>query len=162
MHSLPLNRTPRRRYRIAWLLGLGVLVNYFDRVNLSVSQAALYTTFGISSVTFGYLSAAYNWTYAMCQLPIGVILDRFGIRRVGRVSTFLWSIASFAGAISPSIGGLFGARLLLGVGEAPTFPANAKAVGLWFPPAERSLATAMFDAAAKFASAIGVPIIGIF
>jgi MFS family permease len=51
--------------------------------------------------------------------------------------------------------------LLLGVGEAPTFPANAKAIGLWFPPQERSLATSMFDAAAKLASAIGVPVIGI-
>lgn len=152
---------PRRRWRIAWLLGLGVLVNYFDRVNLSVSQAALFTTFGISSVTFGYLSAAYNWTYAACQLPIGVILDRFGIRRVGRASTFLWSIASFAAAISPSVGGLFGARLLLGVGEAPTFPANAKAIGRWFPQQERSFATALFDSAAKFSSAIGVPLIGL-
>jgi ACS family D-galactonate transporter-like MFS transporter len=163
MATLPLTRSanPSRRWRIAWLLGLGVLVNYFDRVNLSVSQAALYTTFGISSVTFGYLSGAYNWTYAMCQLPIGVILDKFGIRRVGRVSSFLWSIASFAAAISPSVGGLFGARLLLGIGEAPTFPANAKAIGRWFPPHERSFATSLFDSAAKFASAIGVPVIGL-
>jgi len=161
MASTPLIHPPRRRWRIAWLLGLGVLVNYFDRVNLSVSQAALYTTFGISSVTFGYLSGAYNWTYAMCQLPIGVILDKFGIRRVGRVSTFLWSIASFAAAISPSIGGLFTARFLLGIGEAPTFPANAKAIGRWFPPQERSFATSLFDSAAKFSSAIGVPLIGL-
>ena len=152
---------PRRRWRIAWLLGLGVLVNYFDRVNLSVSHAALTTTFGISAITFGYLSGAYNWTYAICQLPIGVVLDRFGIRRVGRLSIALWSIASFAAAITPTIGGLFGARLLLGVGEASTFPANAKAIGLWFPPGERSFATSIFDAAAKFASAIGVPLIGI-
>jgi MFS family permease len=97
----------------------------------------------------------------MCQLPIGVILDKFGIRRVGRVSTFLWSIASFAAAISPSVGGLFAARFLLGIGEAPTFPANAKAIGRWFPPQERSFATSLFDSAAKFASAIGVPIIGL-
>lgn len=152
---------PRRRWRIAWLLGLGVLVNYFDRVNLSVSHDALYTTFGISTVTFGYLSGAYNWTYAMCQLPVGVILDRFGIKRVGRVSSFLWSLASFGAAATPTIGGLFAARFLLGVGEAPTFPANAKAIGKWFPKSERSFATAIFDAAAKFASALGVPIIGL-
>ena len=112
---------------------LGVLVNYFDRVNLSVSHAALVTTFGISNITFGYLSGAYNWTYALCQLPIGVLLDRFGIRRVGRISTFLWSVASFAAAVTPELGGFFGARFLLGVGEAPTFPANAKAIGHWFP-----------------------------
>jgi ACS family D-galactonate transporter-like MFS transporter len=152
---------PRRRWGIACLLGFGVLVNYFDRVNLSVSQDALHATFGISTVTFGYLLSAYSWTYAALQLPSGLLLDRFGVRLVGRVSTILWSIASFGAALSTGIGGFFAARFLLGVGEAPTFPANAKAIGYWFPREERSLATAIFDAAAKFASAIGVPLIGI-
>jgi ACS family D-galactonate transporter-like MFS transporter len=152
---------PRRRWQIAWLLGFGVLVNYFDRVNLSVSQAALHEAFGISTVTFGYLLSAYSWTYASLQLPSGLLLDRFGVRRVGLISTILWSVASFGAAISTGIGGFFAARFLLGIGEAPTFPANAKAIGYWFPGQERSLATAIFDAAAKFASAIGVPIIGV-
>ncbi|MFZ1937495.1 MAG: MFS transporter [Terracidiphilus sp.] len=153
---------PHRRWRIAWLLGIGVLVNYFDRVNLSVSSNALVATFGISDVVFGYLSSAYNWTYAACQLPIGVILDKLGVRRVGRIGTFLWSLASFGAAVTPSLNGLFGARFLLGVGEAPTFPSNAKAIGKWFPEHERGMATALFDGAAKFASAIGVPLIGGF
>jgi len=152
---------PRRRWGIAWLLGFGVLVNYFDRVNLSVSRDALHEAFGISTVMFGYLSSAYNWTYAVLQLPSGLLLDRFGVRRVGRISTVIWSIASFGSAIATGIGSLFAARFLLGIGEAPTFPANAKAIGYWFPEKERSLATAIFDAAAKFASAIGVPLIGI-
>jgi MFS transporter, ACS family, D-galactonate transporter len=155
-------RVPRRRWGIALLLGFGVLVNYFDRVNLSVSQQALTETFGISAVTFGYLSSFYNWSYAALQLPCGLLLDRFGVRVVGRVSTVLWSLASFAAAIATRIEGLFAARFLLGIGEAPTFPANAKAVGYWFPQQERSLATAMFDSAAKFAPGVGVPVIGIF
>jgi ACS family D-galactonate transporter-like MFS transporter len=154
-------RAPRRRWRIAWLLGLGVLVNYFDRVNLSVSHGALYTAFGISDVAFGYLSAAYNWSYALCQLPVGVVLDRFGVRRVQRNGILIWSMASFAAAITPNLAGFFGARLLLGIGEAPTFPANAKAIGTWFPQHERSFATSLTDAAAKLASAIGVPLLGI-
>ena len=154
-------RIPRRRWRIALLLGIGVLVNYFDRVNLSVAHAALITTFAISNVTFGYLSAAYNWTYALCQLPVGVILDKFGVRRVGRISSVLWSVASFAAAVTPNLTGFFAARLLLGIGEAPTFPANAKAIGYWFPAKERSAATSIFDGAAKLASAIGVPLIGL-
>ncbi len=112
-------------------------------------------------VTFGYLSGAYNWTYAACQLPVGVLLDKFGIKRVGRLSTLLWSVASFGAAASSGLGGLFAARFLLGIGEAPTFPANAKAIGYWFPEKERSFATSLFDAAAKFASAIGVPLIGL-
>jgi ACS family D-galactonate transporter-like MFS transporter len=153
-------KIPMRRWRIAFLLAVGVLVNYFDRVNLSVAHAALITTFAISNVTFGYLSAAYNWTYALCQLPVGVVLDKFGVRRVGRISSFLWSVASFAAAITPNLGGFFAARLLLGIGEAPTFPSNAKAIGYWFPAKERSSATSIFDGSAKFASAIGVPLIG--
>lgn len=152
---------PHRRWRIAWLLGLGVLVNYLDRVNLSVSHHALITAFGISDIAFGYLLGAYNWTYALCQLPIGVVIDKLGVRRVGRISTLIWSFASFGAAATPGMPGFFAARLVLGVGEAPTFPANAKAIGNWFPQQERSFATSLFDAAAKFASAIGVPLIGI-
>jgi ACS family D-galactonate transporter-like MFS transporter len=152
---------PRRRWGIAFLLGFGVLVNYFDRVNLSVSQEALHGAFNISTVTFGYLLSAYSWTYAAFQLPSGLILDRFGVKLVGRISTLIWSLASFAAAISTGLPGFLGARFLLGVGEAPTFPANAKAIGYWFPAEERSLATAIFDSAAKLASAIGVPAIGL-
>jgi sugar phosphate permease len=152
---------PRRRWTIALLLGFGVLVNYFDRVNLSVSRDALQDAFGISAVMFGYLSSAYNWTYAILQLPSGLLLDRFGVRRAGMISTIIWSIASFAAALSTGIGTLFASRLLLGIGEAPTFPAYAKATGYWFPQDERSFATAIFDAGAKFSSAIGIPILGL-
>jgi ACS family D-galactonate transporter-like MFS transporter len=158
--GLQTSSVPKRRWGIALLLGFGVLVNYFDRVNLSVSQEALHAAFGISAVMFGYLLSAYSWTYALLQLPSGLLLDRFGVRLVGRISSILWSVASFGAAVSTGIGGFLAARLLLGVGEAPTFPANAKAIGYWFPSQERSLATAIFDAAAKFASAIGVPLIG--
>src|ERR1035438_10260867 len=152
---------PRKRWFIALLLGFGVLVNYFDRVNLSVSQDALHQSFGISTVTFGYLLSAYSWTYALMQLPSGLLLDRFGVRLVSRAGSILWSIASFSAALATGVGSFFAARLLLGIGEAPTFPANSKAVGYWFPQSERSLATAIFDSAAKFSSAIGVPIISI-
>src|SRR5579863_6420555 len=134
---LEADRVPRRRWAIACLLGFGVLVNYFDRVNLSVSKDALNAAFGISAVTFGYLSSAYNWTYAALQLPSGLLLDKFGVKHVGRISTILWAVASFGAAISTGLGGFLAARLLLGIGEAPTFPANSKAVGYWFPKQEQ-------------------------
>jgi MFS transporter, ACS family, D-galactonate transporter len=152
---------PHRRWRIAVLLGIGVLVNFFDRVNISVAFDALRTNWGITAVTFGFLASAYNWSYAVLQIPVGVMLDRWGVRRVGRVAAFIWSVASFASGLATGIYTFFAARLLLGVGEAPTFPANAKAVGYWFPERERSFATSINDSAAKFASAIGVPILGL-
>jgi ACS family D-galactonate transporter-like MFS transporter len=89
------------------------------------------------------------------------LLDRFGVKKVGRCSTILWAIASFGAAVSTGIGGFLAARLFLGIGEAPTFPANSKAIGYWFPKQERSLATAIFDSMAKLSSAIGVPLLGI-
>jgi ACS family D-galactonate transporter-like MFS transporter len=95
------------------------------------------------------------------QMPCGVLLDRWGVRRVGRISTFLWSVSSFAAAIAPGLSWFFAARLLLGVSESPTFPANAKALGYWFTREERGMATAFTDAAAKFSTAIGVPLIGL-
>lgn len=151
----------RYRWTIGFLLAVGVLVNYFDRVNLSVSHDALVGSFGIHESTFGQLSAAYSWTYALCQLPVGVVLDRLGVRRVSLWSISLWGTASLAAAFAPGILFFFAARLLLGIGEAPTFPANAKAIGMWFPQAERSLATAIFDSSAKLASAIGIPLLGL-
>jgi MFS family permease len=157
----PTAYAPDRRWRIAILLGLGVLVNFFDRVNISVAYGALHSSWGISAVTFGYLASAYNWSYAALQIPVGVMLDRWGVRRIGRVATLLWSVASVASGLATGVYSFFAARLLLGIGEAPTFPANAKAVGYWFPERERSFATSINDAAAKFASAIGVPILGL-
>jgi MFS family permease len=154
-------RVPRRRWSIAVLLGFGVLVNYLDRVNLSVVREALHSEFGLSTVGFGYVSSAFNWTYAALQLPMGVLLDRFGVKLLGRIGAILWSIASFGGAASPGTRTFFSMRLLLGIGEAPTFPAYAKATGYWFPRHERSLATAIFDAAAKFGPAVGVLFVGV-
>jgi MFS transporter, ACS family, D-galactonate transporter len=162
LYNLSVALDANRRWRIAVLLGIGVLVNFFDRVNISVAYGALHAAWGVTAVTFGYLASAYNWSYAALQIPVGVMLDRWGVRRIGRIAAFLWSMASFASGLALGLPSFFAARLLLGVGEAPTFPGNAKAIGYWFPENERSFATSLNDAAAKFASAIGVPILGIF
>jgi MFS family permease len=120
----------------------------------------LHQEFGISTVMFGYLLSSFNWTYALLQLPMGVLLDRYGVKPIGRISALLWTIASLGSAAAPNLASFFGSRLLLGIGEAPTFPANVKAIGYWFPRHERSMATAMFDAAAKLGAAIGIPAVG--
>jgi MFS family permease len=153
--------TGNKRWSIAVLLGFGVLVNYFDRVNLSVAHDALAARYGISDVTFGYLLGSYSWTYAAMQLPIGSLLDRYGVRRVMLAAIVLWAMASGLAALAPSMLLLFAARYLLGIGEAPTFPANAKAIGLWFPARQRGVPTATFDAAAKLSIGLGTPVLGL-
>ena len=146
---------------IAILLGVGVLVNYFDRVNLTVAHDVLERSFGVSDKAFGFLLSSYSWTYAAMQLPSGALLDRWGVRRVMLVAILIWSLASGLAAVAGTIGLFFAARLLLGVGEAPTFPANAKAIGMWFPERERGIPTATFDAAAKLGIGLGTPLLGL-
>ena len=77
-NDLDNSSVPHRRWRIAFLLAFGVLVNFFDRINLSVSRDALHASFGLSLVAFGYLSSAFSWTYALMQMPAGMLLDRLG------------------------------------------------------------------------------------
>ena len=154
-------RKSRDRWSIAWLLGLGVMISYTDRVNISLAGEALARGFGLSQVGFGYMLGAYSWTYAALQLPSGVLLDRFGLRRVGGIGSFLWGIATLLSAVSIGATSMFCSRLLLGIGEAPLFPMNAKAISMWFPEDERGLPTALFDAAAKFSPALSIPLIGL-
>ena len=157
----PAERVTNLRWGIALLLGIGILVNYFDRVNLTVAGGALRHEFGLDDVGFGYLLSAFGWTYAIAQIPVGLLLDRHGVVIVGRISTFCWSIFSLLTAAAGSFGMLFAARLGLGLAETPSFPIDAKATGCWFPTGERGVATAIFDSAAKFATGIGVPIVSL-
>jgi len=150
---------PRLRWRISGLLGAGVLINYFDRISISVAGPQLEHTFSLTPVQTGLLFSAFFWSYALLQIPAGLILDRFGVTRVGRWSAFLWSVASAITACASGFVGIFLARLLLGVAEAPSFPASSKATGYWFPRHERALSTSLYDVGAKFSNVIGVPLV---
>jgi MFS transporter, ACS family, D-galactonate transporter len=154
-------RIPRVRWGIGVLLGAGVLINYFDRINLSVGAPQLQQEFGLTDGELGWLFSGFFWTYALLQIPSGMILDRFGVTAVYRVSSFLWSLTSAMTALAGGFGGVLAARLLLGIAEGPGFPASAKATGYWFPRGERAMATSIFDAAAKFANVIGVPLVAL-
>jgi MFS family permease len=107
----------------------------------------------------GLFLSAFFWSYALLQVPAGLLLDRHGPTRIGRWGACLWGIASTLTAFAGGFGGVFAARMLLGIAEAPGFPVSAKATGYWFPRRERAFATALFDAAAKFSNVIGVPLV---
>ncbi|MBM2886381.1 MFS transporter [Chromobacterium phragmitis] len=155
------HQVPARRWRIGWLLGIGILVNYFDRISLSVAAPQLQQEFGLSNGELGLLFSAFFWSYALLQIPTGVILDRFGTTRIGRLGALLWGVAATLTACAGGFAGIFAARVLLGIAEAPGFPVSSKATGYWFPRRERAMATAIFDAAAKFSNVIGVPLVAL-
>jgi MFS transporter, ACS family, D-galactonate transporter len=146
------------RWIIAFLLGLGILISSADRITLSVTGDALQHDFGLNKAGFGLLTGAFSITYALCQIPIGLLLDRFGVRLVGRVATFSWGVACLFSALAPTVPCLFIARGALGVAECSGFPRSAKAIGYWFPMHERSTATAIFETMVKTANVVAVPL----
>ncbi len=136
-------RIPRRRWGIGLLLGAGVLVNYFDRVNLSVAGPQLSAEFHLNPTELGLLFSGYAWTYAVLQIPAGVVLDRLGVTLVGRVGAFLWAVASaltaVAGGFTGNLRGPAAARRRGGA-DLPRQPPRRRvtgspaASGRWPPP----------------------------
>lgn len=153
----PAERVTNLRWRIAALLGFGVFVSSIDRGALSVAARPLQTELGIGPEGFGWLSAAFIVAYAIVQLPGGYLLDRYGVRTISQIAVLLWSVAAAVTALAGGFTVIAGTRILLGIAEAPTLPADAKAVGSWFPRSERSFATSLFDVGGKVSSAIGIP-----
>jgi MFS transporter, ACS family, glucarate transporter len=160
------SRTDASRARHVVLLMLFVVtaVNYADRATLSIAGVELSKELGLSKVVMGYAFSAFGWAYVIGQIPGGWLLDRFGSKRVYAYSILTWSIFTFlqgfvgffqAGA---AVVVLFGLRFMLGLAEAPSFPGNGRIVAAWFPTAERGTASAIFNSAQYFATALFAPL----
>jgi sugar phosphate permease len=71
-----------RRWIVLALVFLGIVINYIDRGNLSIAAPSIMRDFRIAPATMGVLLSAFFWTYAAFQIPAGILIDRFGIRRI--------------------------------------------------------------------------------
>lgn len=158
----PLKATPRvrsiQRAALAMLVLAGV-INYIDRATLAVANLLIRQDLGLSIADMGYLLSAFLWAYAFSQLPTGAMVDKLGPRLLLTCGLALWSLAQLLGGLVQSFGQFFGARILLGVGEAPQFPTGARVVRDWFNPRDRGLATGIFNCASSLGTAIAVPLL---
>lgn len=121
------------RWRIAIILFIGILINYFDRTNMSVATKPIMDQYHLTKGQWGIIMSSFAWTYALLQIPIGAILDKIGVKWIMRIGTIIWSIATFMTAMVSGMGLILLSRLLLGIGETPAFPGASKATGYWFP-----------------------------
>ncbi len=133
-----------KRFYIAVFLFFNLLINYIDRVNLSVAAPALVKEFHWDAARMGWVFSAYLWTYTIPLIPTGVLLDRIGFRRVSAFGISIWSAAAMFTAAATNFATMCLARLALGAGEVTTFPAAGKVIRQWFPIKERGFATAIF------------------
>jgi len=159
MHK-PLEMSAARRWSIIGLLCLGMMIAYFDRINLSVAlpDEGFKSTFRLSQTDTGWLSSAFFWSYTILQIPIGFFVDRFGVRWPYAGGFALWSIISGATAFTNTFRQLVTLRLLLGVAECPVTPAGMSWIRLHIPESRRGLAIGMYMAAAKLGPALGAVI----
>ena len=72
----------QRRWHVVGLLFLAILINYVDRGNLSIAAVPLMKDFALSPTQMGLLLSAFFCTYAGMQIPAGILIDRYGIRRI--------------------------------------------------------------------------------
>ena len=149
----------RRRTVIYLLLFAMTLINYFDRTVLAIAMPELIRAFALTPVAAGYLLSSFIWTYAPCQLPAGLVLDRWGTRKTAARCIALWSAATALAGASIGYGSLFFTRLLLGVGESPTFPLAARAIREWAPVKERALAFSISGSGPAFGTAFGAVVV---
>jgi ACS family glucarate transporter-like MFS transporter len=164
--SRPDARKSHVRIFIVAMLFLVTTVNYADRATLSIAGSALSAELSLSPIAMGYVFSAFGWSYVIAQVPGGWLLDRFGSRWVYACSIIVWSLFTmmqgwigFFGA-GTAVVVLFALRFLVGLAEAPSFPANARIVAAWFPANERGTASAFFNSGQYFATVMFAPLMG--
>ncbi|RYB02658.1 MFS transporter [Lichenibacterium ramalinae] len=156
----------RVRFGIVAMLCVVTVVNYADRATLSIAGPVMAKDLGLTPIGMGYVFSAFGWSYVIAQIPGGWLLDRFGSKRVYFASIFTWSLFTllqggvWVFSAVTAVYALFALRFLVGAAEAPSFPANGRIVAAWFPAGERGTASALFNAAQYFATALFAPIMG--
>jgi ACS family D-galactonate transporter-like MFS transporter len=156
--------SPGMRWAIVGLLCLGMMVAYFDRVNLSVAMADNHSAeplkdfLRLTDYDRGALNSAFFWSYAILQIPAGWVVDRYGVKFPFALGFFFWSLTSAGTALVGSVRQLFAVRMLLGVGESITTPAGMRWIRFHCSESQRGLAVGLYMAAAKIGPGIGAPL----
>ncbi len=107
------------------------------------------------------LLSAFFWSYALMQLPVGIIADRANLRWLYAGAFALWSLACGFTGLAGTLGALLAMRVILGVGESIYVPGGMKLVSILFGPGERGLASGIMNCGTRAGLAIGAPIIAL-
>jgi len=154
--------TPTNHFRRGWIYVLMltlVTINYMDRSALAVVAQKVRGEFNLSPVEMGYLFSSFLWTYVVCLLPVGIMLDRFSARNINSIGIALWSLAIAATAGVWNFGTLLLTRLVMGAGEATSIPSCGRIVREWMPSQERGVASVIFSAGSFLGPAIGAVVV---
>src|ERR1700744_1888876 len=130
-----------RRGWIALLIFTVVIINYIDRIALSIAAKPLVAEFGFTPVQMGYLFSGFLWTYVVCLVPLGMLVERTGAKNMVGGGIAIWSAATALTAAGGGFISILLARLAMGASEATTYPSCGRVIRDWFPERERGFVT---------------------
>ena len=156
---------PRRLVILALLFGLS-FASYVERINISVAAELMMPALSLSKSDLALIFNSFLIGYALFQVPVGALGDRFGARRVLGLSALLWAALTGATGLLPglvartavgTIAVLWAIRFLLGVAEASTYPVSARAVHQWMPAPRHGAANSIMLMGSSVGSALTAP-----
>jgi MFS transporter, ACS family, hexuronate transporter len=147
------------RWWIVGLIFLATLINYIDRLTISVLAPVITKDLGLTNTEFGGIITWFLLAYTISQGLSGKLYDRVGTKRGFVCSILLWSLAAIAHAFARGLASLSVFRFVLGFGEAGNWPGAAKTVAEWFPIRERAFGMAIFNSGAAIGSVVAPPLI---
>ena len=126
--------TPPRFSSLYFAFASGYLLSYLYRTVNAVISPELSRELSLSPGALGLLTSAYFLAFAAMQIPAGMLLDRYGPRRVEPVLLLIAAAGALAFAFAGGEAALLGARALIGLGVAVCLMAPMKAIATWYPP----------------------------
>lgn len=149
----PAAPTRTRYWVIVFAITLAI-ITYVDRVCMSQAKADIQGTFALTDKQMGLVFSAFGLAYALFEIPMGLLGDRGGPRRVLMKVVVLWSAFTAATGCAVNFISLLVCRFLFGVGEAGAFPNLTKVFTLWLPVTERVRAQGITWMSARWAGAL--------
>lgn len=154
--------SPKLR-RMQWVaVGLctfAIALNYIDRSTLAIGNLSIREEFGITAAGIGALQSAWSLAFAFSQIPVGLIVDRIGSRRLLGWALVLWSVAQAAGGLFTGYMSFLMSRVFLGVFESPAFPASVRTVANFFHPKDRGRPTGLYTIGGDIGRLVGTPLL---
>ena len=131
--TAPGGRPLTRPIYVVVLLAVVLLINYIDRGALATAGPLIQRDLNISNGQYGMLFSAFFWVYALIQIPVGAIAERYGAHRVLAVGLVIWATATAFTGITSTFSMLIGLRMMLGLGESVGFPTVSKLLAAVVP-----------------------------
>jgi ACS family hexuronate transporter-like MFS transporter len=147
------------RWWIAALIFFATLINFIDRLTISILAPVITTQLHLSNLQFAKLTTWFLVAYTISQGVSGKVYDRIGPRRGFTISIFIWSAAACAHAFARGLVSLSCFRFILGIGEAGNWPGAARVIAEWFPPRQRAIGMGIFNSGVCIGSILAPPLI---